>query len=51
MDQSIDVLVDPEEPEEILIDTFWGKWFLPMLLAFMGLMFSGFLKIPDSLQK
>lgn len=41
IDESIDVLVDPKEPQEILIDTFWGKWFLPMLLAFMGLLFSG----------
>ena len=41
IDETVDVLVDPEEPQEILIDTFWAKWFLPTLLGFMGLMFSG----------
>lgn len=41
IDETVDVLVDPEEPQEILIDTFWEKWFLPILLGFMGLMFSG----------
>lgn len=41
IDETVDVLVDPEKPMEILIDTFWEKWFLPMLLGFMGFMFSG----------
>ncbi len=41
IDEIVDVLFDPDEPQEILIDTFWEKWFLPVLLGFMGSMFSG----------
>ena len=37
----VDVLVDPDEPEEILIDSFWERWFLPVLLGVMGTMFGG----------
>ncbi len=41
IDEEVDVLVDPQDPEEILIDRFWERWFAPMLLGFMGLMFTG----------
>lgn len=41
VDELVDVLVDPEEPQEILIDSFWERWFLPILLGFMGTMFGG----------
>lgn len=39
--EMVDVLVDPDEPQEILIDNFWERWFLPVLLGFMGTMFAG----------
>lgn len=39
--EEVDVLVDPNDPNEILIDNFWEKWFLPAVLGFMGAMFSG----------
>ncbi len=41
IDETVEVLVDPEEPAEILINSFWEKWFLPVLLGFMGTLFSG----------
>lgn len=41
IDETVDVLVDPDKPLEILVNTYWEKWFLPSLLGFMGLMFSG----------
>jgi len=41
IDEEVDVLVDPNDPKEILIDSFWEKWFLPVLLGFMGSMFAG----------
>jgi Protein of unknown function (DUF3592) len=41
IDDAVDVLVDPQDPEEILINSFWEQWFLPVLLGFMGVMFAG----------
>jgi hypothetical protein len=37
----VDVLVDPEEPTEVLIDSFWMIWFVPILLGFLGTLFTG----------
>lgn len=37
----VDALVDPQNPNEILVDSFMGKWFLPLLLGFMGILFGG----------
>jgi hypothetical protein len=37
----VDVLVDPKNPREILINSFWEKWFVVVLLGFMGTIFSG----------
>lgn len=41
VNEMVDVLVDPEDPKEILIDSFWERWFVPILLGFMGTMFGG----------
>lgn len=41
IDQMVNVLVDPENPHEILVDSFMGKWFLPLLLGIMGMVFGG----------
>ena len=39
--EAVEVLVDPLEPETPLINTFWEKWFLPVLLGSLGTMFTG----------
>lgn len=41
INELVDVLVDPEEPTEILIDSFWEKWFVSVLLGFLGTLFTG----------
>ncbi len=41
IDELVDVLVDPEEPNEVLIDSFWEKWFVSVLLSGMGITFTG----------
>lgn len=37
----VDILVDPENPEDVLVDSFMEKWFVPTLLGFMGIVFAG----------
>ena len=37
----VEILIDPEDPKEILINSFMEKWFLPLLLGFMGTLFTG----------
>lgn len=37
----VEILIDPEDPKEILINSFMVKWFLPLLLGFMGTLFTG----------
>jgi hypothetical protein len=39
--EEVDVLVDPKNPKEILINTFWEKWFVVVLLGIMGTIFTG----------
>jgi hypothetical protein len=39
--EPLDILVDPENPSEVLVNSFMEKWFLPLLLGFMGALFSG----------
>jgi hypothetical protein len=39
--ESLDILVDPENPAEVLVNSFMEKWFLPLLLGFMGTLFTG----------
>lgn len=39
--QPVEILVDPENPSEILVNSFMEKWFLPLLLGIMGAVFSG----------
>jgi len=39
--ESLDILVDPENPSEVLVNSFMEKWFLPILLGFMGALFTG----------
>jgi hypothetical protein len=41
IDEMVNVLVDPENPHEILVDSFMDKWFLPLLLGIMGIVFGG----------
>jgi hypothetical protein len=39
--EEVEVLVDPKNPNEVLINTFWEKWFLSLVLGIMGVMFTG----------
>ncbi len=39
--EQVEVLVDPENPNSVMVNTFWEQWFLPLVLGFMGCMFSG----------
>ncbi|MBL7872374.1 MAG: DUF3592 domain-containing protein [Cyclobacteriaceae bacterium] len=41
IDEAVNVLVDPDKPTEILIDSFWERWFVSVLLGFLGIMFTG----------
>ena len=39
--EKVDVLVDPDDPTEVLIDSFWEKWLIVVILGFLGIMFAG----------
>jgi cytoskeletal protein RodZ len=39
--EPLEILVDPENPSEVLVNSFMEKWFLPLLLGFMGALFTG----------
>ena len=41
IDEIVEVLVDPDDPQNPLINSFWEKWFLSILLGFMGTLFGG----------
>lgn len=41
VNEKVDVLVDPQQPKEILIDSFWERWFVVILLGGMGTIFTG----------
>ena len=39
--EEVEVLVNPLNPNQVLVNTFWEKWFLSVVLGIMGAMFSG----------
>lgn len=39
--EMVDVLVDPNEPEKVIVHSFMEEWFVSVLLGFMGTMFTG----------
>jgi hypothetical protein len=39
--QTISILVDPKDPQEILVNSFMEKWFVPLLLGGIGIVFTG----------
>jgi hypothetical protein len=39
--ETVEMLIDPDDPKEILIDSLMEKWFVPLLLGFMGTLFTG----------
>jgi len=41
IDDAVEILVDPQDPKEIVINSFMEKWFLSILFGFMGTLFSG----------
>ncbi len=38
--ESVELLIDPDNPQAILINSFMGKWLLPILLGMMGTIFT-----------
>jgi hypothetical protein len=38
--ESIELLIDPEQPEAVLVNSFTGMWLLPLLLGVMGSVFT-----------
>lgn len=41
VDERIDIMVNPENPTDVLVNSFMEKWFVPALLGFMGTLFTG----------
>lgn len=41
INEVVEIYVDPESPTNILVNTFWDRWFLVMILGIMGVMFTG----------
>ena len=39
--ETVEVLIDPDDPENILIPDFWDEWFVTVLLGFLCVLFSG----------
>jgi len=39
--EKVEVLVDPDNPEEVLVNAFWERWLIVVILGFMGSMFTG----------
>jgi tetrahydromethanopterin S-methyltransferase subunit G len=39
--EPVAILVDPENPDDVLVNSFMEKWFVPTLLGFMGTLFTG----------
>jgi tetrahydromethanopterin S-methyltransferase subunit G len=39
--EQLDILVNPENPADVLVNSFMEKWFVPALLGFLGTMFTG----------
>ncbi len=39
--ETVDILVDPEHPENVLIESFMEEWFVSLILGIMGAFFAG----------
>lgn len=37
----VDIFIDPDNPDDVLVNSFMEKWFLPLLLGIMGTVFTG----------
>lgn len=37
----VEILVDPDDPSSILVNDFWERWLLVLILGFLGTLFSG----------
>ncbi|MEX2160601.1 MAG: DUF3592 domain-containing protein [Anaerolineales bacterium] len=37
--QQVGMYYDPDDPQQVQLDDFFGIWFLPLLFGFMGLVF------------
>lgn len=39
--EEVEILVDPDDPNEILVNTFWDRYFAVVILGFLGSLFTG----------
>ena len=39
--EKVEVLVDPDNPEDITVNTFWERWFIILFLTLFGGIFAG----------
>ncbi|MEQ8243694.1 DUF3592 domain-containing protein [Fulvivirga sp.] len=37
----VEILIDPNKPSKALVNEFWDRWFVIVILGFMGTMFTG----------
>lgn len=40
-DEVVEIYVDPDNPADALVNSFWERWFFIILFGFMGSMFTG----------
>jgi hypothetical protein len=40
-DEVVEIYIDPNNPADALVNSFWERWFIIILLGFMGTLFSG----------
>ena len=41
LDQEVEILVDPDNPSKVLVESFMEQWLAVSILTFLGLMFTG----------
>ncbi|MTI39537.1 DUF3592 domain-containing protein [Fulvivirga lutimaris] len=39
--EEVEILIDPEKPSKALVNEFWDRWFIIVLMGIMGSMFTG----------
>ncbi len=39
--EEVEILVDPDDPDEIIVNTFWDRYFAVVILGFLGSLFTG----------
>lgn len=39
--EAVEILVDPDDPNNVLVNSFWERYLISVILGFLGAMFSG----------